>query len=201
LSIALSQDNEKLVELLCSYGSSRSVDLLAHYGDLKTAAAVFAANPSLADDPHAFAGAARGGHDSLARLILRYQPGLIKRVSVGAKTRELNEVLFEKGMDPSRPDWLGITPLHEFASSGDLERAAIFIEHGASLRARDDDIRSTPLGWAAKFGQKEMVQLLLDCGAKTNLPDDPPWATPLAWAQRRGHREIAERLKQRGARE
>src|SRR5205814_479052 len=53
LSIAIMNKNEKIVELLCSYGASRSVGLLAHYSDVKTAAAVFAANPALADDPGA----------------------------------------------------------------------------------------------------------------------------------------------------
>ena len=51
LSIALMNSNEKMVELLCSYGAARAVHLLAYYGDVQTAAAVFAANPALADDP------------------------------------------------------------------------------------------------------------------------------------------------------
>jgi ankyrin repeat protein len=119
---------------------------------------------------------------------------------VGAKTRELNELLFKHGMDPSAPDWLGITPLHEFARKCDLEKAAIFLDRGANLHARDEDICSTPLGWAAKFDRKEMVEMLLQRGARPSLPDDPPWATPLAWATRRGHAEIAELLKRHGAR-
>jgi ankyrin repeat protein len=79
-----------------------------------------------------------------------------------------------------------------------VEKAEIFIDHGADLHARDEDICSTPLGWAAKFGQLEMVELLLRRGAKPNLPDDLPdlaWATPLAWATRRGHQRIVELLK------
>jgi len=103
---------------------------------------------------------------------------------VGAKTRESNELLFKRGMNPSQPDWLRITPLHQFARKGEVEKAALFIEHGADLDARDEDICSTPLGWAAKFGQTAMAELLLRHGAKPNLPDDPPWATPLAWATR-----------------
>lgn len=90
---------------------------------------------------------------------------------------------------------LGITPLHHLARNGDTEKAALFLEHGADLHARDEDICSTPLGWAAKFGQKAMVEFLLQRGAKPNLPDDPPWATPLAWATRRGHPEIADLLR------
>jgi ankyrin repeat protein len=99
-------------------------------------------------------------------------------------------------MNPSQPDWLGITPLHQFARKGEVEKAAIFIDHGADLYARDEDICSTPLGWAAKFGKTRMVEFLLRRGAKPNLPDDPPWATPLAWATRRGHRQIVELLNQ-----
>jgi ankyrin repeat protein len=118
--------------------------------------------------------------------------------SVGAKTYELNELLFAHGMNPSQPDWLLITPLHQFARTGDTKNAAQFLDHGADIHARDEDICSTPLGWAAKFGQRAMVELLLDRGAKLNLPDDPPWATPLAWADRRGYGEITELLRSHG---
>ena len=207
LSRAISNSDQPMIDLLCSYGAARETHLLAYHGDVQTAAAVFAANPALADDPVALTNAAGEGQEAFVRLLLRYQPDLPKRMSfpawaVGAKTRELNELLFQHGMNPSQPDWLRITPLHHFARKGDLEKAAIFIEHGADLHARDEDICSTPLGWAAKSGQIEMVKLLLKCGAKPNLPDDLPdlaWATPLAWATRRGHVEIVELLKKQGA--
>lgn len=128
------------------------------------------------------------------RLILRYHPELPKRTCFAAKTRELTELLFAHGMDPSRPNWLGITPLHHFAAKGDSENAALFLDHGADLHARDEDICSTPLGWAAKSGQASMVELLLGRGAKATLPDDPPWAAPLAWATRRGHLAVVALL-------
>jgi ankyrin repeat protein len=199
LSIAIRNSDERMIDLLCSYGAARSVEIMAYYGDVRTAAAVFAANPALADDSEALANAAAEGQDAFVRLMLRYQPDLARRVGVGAKTRELTEFLFEHGMNPSQPDWLRITPLHQFARKGDLEKAALFIDHGADLHARDEDICSTPLGWAAKFGKASMMEFLLSRGAEPNLPDDPPWATALAWATRRGHGEIAELLKQRGA--
>lgn len=195
LSIALTRSDQRMIELLCSYGSARSVELLAYYGDVETAAAVFAANPALADDPAAFPSAAENGHDGFMRLMLRHQPTLMTRVTCGAKTGELTKFLFQQGMDPNRPNWLGITQLHNFARSGQVEQATIFIDHGADLHARDEEISSTPLGWAAKYGQPEMAALLLQRGAKPSLPDDPPWATPLAWATRRGHSEIAELLR------
>lgn len=171
----------------------------AAIGDLERVRELVDQDPSLANDPEALAAAAGNGHDGFVRLMLRYQPDLAKRVAVGAKTRELTELLFRHGMNASQPDWLRITPLHEFARKNDLEKAAIFIDHGADLHARDEDICSTPLAWAAKFGKTQMVEFLLQRGAKPNLPDDPPWATPLAWATRRGHSQIVELLKQRGA--
>jgi ankyrin repeat protein len=204
LSRAIMNGDEPMIELLCSYGAARAAHLLAYYGDVRTAAAMFAANPFLADDAEALANAAGEGQEAFVRLMLRYHPDLPTRIafpfwSVGAKSRELNELLFQYGMKASQPDWLLITPLHHFARKGEIENAELFLDHGANIDARDEDICSTPLGWAAKFGQKEMVELLLKHGARPNLPDDPPWATPLGWATRRGHGEIVELLKQRGA--
>ena len=204
LSRAISNKDQPMIELLCSFGAARAVHLLAYDGDVRTAAAVFAANPALADDPEALANAAGEGHELFMQLMLRYQPDLPRRLafpawSVGAKTRALNELLFRHGMDPSQPDWLLITPLHQFARKGNVESARQFLDHGANVDARDEDICSTPLAWAAKFGQREMAELLLARGARTNLPDDPPWATPLCWANRRGHAELADVLKNHGA--
>jgi ankyrin repeat protein len=204
LSRAISNSDQRMIDLLCSYGAARAVHLLAYYGDVRTAAAVFAANPALADDTEALANAAGEGQETFVRLMLRYQPDLPNRLtfpcwSVGAKTRELNELLFEHGMNPSQPDWLGITPLHQFARKGNVQNAVHFCDRGADLHARDEDICSTPLGWAAKYGQISMVEFLLTRGAKTNLPDDPSWATPLAWATRKGHYDVADLLKLHGA--
>jgi ankyrin repeat protein len=206
LSRAIANADQPMIDLLCSYGASRAAHLLAYDGDVRTAAAVFAASPALADDPEALVNAAGQGHEAFVRLLLRYRPDLPRRLtfpawSVGAKTRALNELLFEHGMDPSQPDWLRITPLHQFARTGDVETALIFIEHGADLNARDEDVCSTPLGWAAKFGTANMVELLLKHGARPNLPDDQPdlaWATPLAWALRRGHVDVVSMLKRNG---
>jgi ankyrin repeat protein len=187
--------NQPMVDLLCSYGAARPVHLLAHCNDLQTAAAVFAANPALADDTDALGSAA--GREGFIRLMLRYQPDLPRRRSIGGKTREITELLFQHGMNPNQPNWLGITPLHAFAETGDVENAAVFIEHGADVNVRDEEFCSTPLGWAARCGKARMVEFLLRRGAKPNLPDDTPdftWATPRQWAIRRGHDEIVRML-------
>jgi ankyrin repeat protein len=186
LSRAVSNSDQPMIDLLCSYGAARAVHLLAYYGDVRTAAAVFAANPALADDPEALANAAGQGQEAFVRLMLRYRPDLPQHLtfpawSVGAETRELNDLLFRHGMHPSQPDWLRITPLHHLARNGDVEKAGLFLEHGADLHARDEDICSTPLGWAAKYGKTNMVEFLLQHGAKPNSADDPP---DLAWPRR-----------------
>jgi ankyrin repeat protein len=201
LSAALStcgyatERNQPMVDLLCSYGAASPLHLLAHSNDLRTAAAIFAAIPALADDPDALGGAA--SHEGFLKLMLRYQPDLPKRRSVGGKTRAITELLFQHGMDPNKPNWLHITPLHYFAEAGDLENAAVFLDHGADLNTRDEEYCSTPLGWAARCGKTRMVEFLLRRGARLHLPDDSPhlaWATPLQWALRRGHDEIVRLL-------
>ena len=195
LSAAIRNEDERMIELLCSHGAASAVQLLAYYGDLRTAAAVFAANPDLADDGDALENA--GG--PFVRLMLRYRPDLPRRVTI-LKTPELNRLLFAHGMDAARPNWLGITPLHELAKRGDLENAALFLERGADPNALEEEDRSTPLGWAARSGRAEMVDLLLRHGADPALPEEHPWARPLAWATRRGHGAIVERLSAVGNR-
>jgi len=204
LSAAIAQNNQSMIELLCSYGAARPVSLLAYMGDIQTAAAVFAANSTLANDPYALECAAGQGHESFVRLMLRYQPDLAKQIAVGVrsagprdaiKPQELTEFLFQQGMNPNYKNWLGITPLHFFAKRDDTINAEIFINHGADINAMDEEFFSTPLGYAAKYGKKKMVEFLLKHGANPNIPENPVWAKPLSWATRRGYKEIAQLLK------
>ena len=101
-------------------------------------------------------------------------------------------------------NWQHQTLLHLVCGGPDptgaaVERAAILLEAGADISARDDEYRSTPLAWAARTNAAQMVEFLLARGAPTNLPEAEPWATPLAWAERRQHGEIASILRQHGA--
>src|SRR5262245_28630947 len=175
-------------------GIVRSLPVLAYYGDLDSATAVLTENPSLADDPEAFAAAAENGHEMIVRLMLRHQPRLAERVAIVARTRELTEFLFQNGMNPNLAGWLGVTPLQRFAQQGDVEKAAIFLDHGANLHARDDEFCTTPLGHAARTGKLRMVEFLLRRGAKVKLSDDLVWATPIALAAYRGFGEIVRVL-------
>jgi ankyrin repeat protein len=182
---------------IAATGLARSLRILIGYGDLAGATAMLDADPSLADDPGALAAAAEGGHESIVRLMLQHRPGVAARVAVVASRPEFTELLFQAGMNPNFAGWLGITPLHRFARQGDVAKAAVFLDHGANLHARDEEFCTTPLGYAAMSGKVAMVEFLLSRGAKPTLPDDLAWATPLALATFHGHEAVVRLLKAR----
>ena len=93
--------------------------------------------------------------------------------------------------DLSRPDWMGITQLHDIAAFGSVPEAERFLAHGAPLEVIDEEYSSTPLGWAARQGCTEMAAFLLEKGASPQGAGTFPWAAPLEWARRRGHEETA----------
>jgi ankyrin repeat protein len=119
----------------------------------------------------------------------------------------LGLLLARGGLNPDYPTPEGSTLLHALCSRDvrgrtmrhRTECAAILLDAGAAISARDHEYRSTPLAWAARNNLPDMVELLLARGAPINLPGDEPWATPLAWAERRGHTEIASILRRHGA--
>jgi ankyrin repeat protein len=154
----------------------------------------------------------RGKRDLLRRLL---DAGIrVPRLVTGCQSYlmerpDMFRTLLERGMNPDTCNWQMQTMLH-LCCRGDgsghpdgvsLECAAMLLDAGANISARDDDYASTPLGWAARHNRPDMVDFLLARGAKTNLPDDKPWATPLAWATRRGHTQLAEMLVRAGATE
>ena len=214
LWIAIRDGDLRMVALLASYGAvweipidegplkyddivatglKRSVEVLGYFGDVKTAAPLFNENPSLADDPDALRAAAGKNHQGFVDLLLHHQPRLAERVTV-SRPREMAEFMFARGMNPNLRNWVGRTPLHHFASHGEIENAEFFLDHGADIDARDDENRSTPLALAASEGKTTMVAFLLRRGASAQLDDDPEWATPLAWATRRGHDDVVRIL-------
>jgi ankyrin repeat protein len=151
----------------------------------------------------------RGNRQLLLRLLdagIRVPPVLTACRGYLVENLELLRILLANGMSPDLPNWQGQTFLHHLCRgckrghAGDaLTRAAILLDAGASISAREEEYCSTPLAWAARTNMPDMVDLLLARGAPTNLPDDEPWATPLAWANRRGHAEVAEILRKHGA--
>jgi ankyrin repeat protein len=120
---------------------------------------------------------------------------------------DMLQTLLDHGMNPDTCSWQGQTLLHCLCTPDrkgkeielNTRRAAMLLDAGASISAREDQYSSTPLGWAARNNNLGMLRFLLSRGAPANLQDDKRWATPLAWATRRGHGEIVEILLAAGA--
>jgi ankyrin repeat protein len=179
---------KQLIDLLVSYGAVMGTGL----ADLETLGAMLHANPQL-DVGERF------DSPEMLKLILRYQPELLKRApdptpwwsDATPPSPELARWVFGLGLDPRRRNWLGITMLHRCAAKGDTAVAAVCMEFGADVNAIETEWSSTPLGWAAREGQADMVAWLLAHNADPSLPKDEAWAQPLQWARRRGHESIA----------
>jgi ankyrin repeat protein len=154
----------------------------------------------------------------LLNLYLDSCPAAAKRIAgwsgVGyPRSTALVKRLLACGLDPNRPDWLGKTFLHACAENGDRSIAAVFLDAGADINARDVEFHATPLAAAVRYEpwcrtadrtklperKRRMVEFLLKRGAATTLPDDEPWATPLAWARKLGLADIEQVLKEHGA--
>jgi ankyrin repeat protein len=141
-----------------------------------------------------------GKRELLAKLLaagLRMPPVLTSCQGYLLSNIDMVRTLLDHGMSPDVRNWQGQTLLHLVSRGSNVELAAMLLDAGASIVARDEAYCSTPLGWAARANARAMVEFLLARGAPASLPDDPPWATPLAWAERRGHGEIAALLKAR----
>jgi ankyrin repeat protein len=149
----------------------------------------------------------RGKRDLLRRLFevgVRVPPVLTGCQSYLLEHTDMLRTLLANGMSPDLMNWQRQTLLHLLCGDSDqtgasIEKAAILLDAGANIAARDEEYGSTPLAWAARTGAIEKVKFLLARGAPTSLPDDEPWATPLAWAERRGHSQVVSLLRQHGA--
>jgi len=101
--------------------------------------------------------------------------------------------LLDKGLDPSRPNWIGRTFLHLAAEKGSVEVAELLLAEGADLEAIELEHGGTPLAAAARKGESGMVEFLLSKGADPGKPAGAPWATARAWAAR-GDDEAVRKL-------
>lgn len=104
--------------------------------------------------------------------------------------------LLRHGIDPNVSRF-GQTALHFAAAyhgpAADADRArfaAMLLDAGARLDARDEILKSTPLGWACRWGRRELAELLIARGAPIHEPDAEPWATPQAWAEKMAHQAL-----------
>jgi ankyrin repeat protein len=181
----------EILNLLASRGGVLGAEMACHDGDLDTIAAMLHGNPALPLHDHL-----GPDQEELIDLVLRFQPDVLAKMRfAGASSTQRARWLLERGVDPRRPNWLGITPLHRFALQGRRDMAELCLEFDAELNVLDDEYSSNPLGWAARAGQRDMVRWLLELGARADLPPDKPWALPRAWAQRQGHHNILPLLQ------
>jgi ankyrin repeat protein len=175
---------------------------------LSEAESMLQKHPALALNKLAFYGEgilAMPAHDSahaMITLLMRYGARVPYRSKWGReyyfKHFETAEYLLKSGMNPDHSTWQGVTLLHDMARDGDIRKAAILLEYGATLNAIDTEYRSTPLGLASRWGRHDMVAFLLDHGADPHEAD-APWATPLAWARKKGHETVVSTLRNAGA--
>ncbi len=138
------------------------------------------------------------GNRPLMEVCLAADPGLLGDLSPDVVRQLLRDDSLKDYSEPalaltdlSRPDWMGITQLHDIAAFGSVPEAERFVAHGAPLEVIDEEYSSTPLGWAARQGCSEMAAFLLEKGASPQGAGTFPWAAPLEWARRRGHEETA----------
>jgi ankyrin repeat protein len=186
---------KEIIDVIASYGGVRTPDLVCHDNDIETLAQMLSVNPQLPVGE-------QWGSPEMMKLILKHQPDILRQSPdptpwwslATPKSPEYARWLMERGLDPNRRNWLGITLLHRCAAKGEFEIAQVCLDFGAEIDVIETDSSSTPLACAARTGKKEMVEWLLQKGANPNAPDDEPWAQPREWAKRRGHQQIVDSL-------
>jgi len=114
-----------------------------------------------------------------------------------AATKEIAELLAQRGADINVSDVFGRTPLHRAAEDGRIYVVSLLITKGADVNARDG-VNNTALHGAAHYGHKQVVEILIKGGADLNIKNIDG-RTPLHWAVEMGHREIADLLVSSGA--
>jgi cytohesin len=93
----------------------------------------------------------------------------------------------------------GWTLLHLAAMEGHADIAAILINKGADIHARNEDwFGATPLLCAARLGHADVAELLIDAGADINM-HAKYFQTPLDYAASQGHLDVVELLISKGA--
>jgi len=207
--IGVARKDPELLALLRAHGGrdqSGDRDRLEQFindGEVAGADRWVTEHPALVTDDAAFwsegllAGPANGHDHAMLDMLIRHGARVPTVSKWGRfyyfKHTDTAELLLRHGMDPNHMNWHYTTLLHHVASDGDIPKARLLLDHGATIDAIDEEYRSTPLGIAARWGRKEMVDFLLERGADPELAGDP-WATPMAWARKKGHEDVASAL-------
>jgi ankyrin repeat protein len=124
----------------------------------------FGAKPAVLEGQEAFRAACMRLDRQAAQALLDQHPEYLQAPGpmMAAARHDLRDVaalLLDLGMSPNVDDH-GHRPLHTTASSDSPGVAALLIEHGAEIDARDSKYGGTPLGWALHDERPRMVALL-----------------------------------------
>lgn len=186
----------------------KELERLVDKGEVERAREILEVHPELARDESFFWGEgilampAHDGHHPMIGLLMGYGarvPAILKWARFYYFEKyETAAFLMDKGMSPDVMSWHEVRLLHDMAQKGDLPKAKLLIEHGASLDPLEDEYQSTPLGMAARWGHEAMVEYLLSQGADPNKAG-ASWSTPLAWAGKKGYKDIERMLLKAGA--
>jgi len=112
------------------------------------------------------------------------------RYAVSSGSRRVFEFFVSKGANASK--------FHTAAWLGDLTRVKGFVEQGADVNEKDEELGWTPLHWAAFTGPQDVIEFLIARGANVNARD--AWDdTPLHRAAAAGQKESVELFLAKGA--
>jgi uncharacterized protein len=100
--------------------------------------------------------------------------------SVELRNLPLLQALLDAGLDTSKTDMAGRTPLHEAALHDLKEAVPLLIERGADVNAQDN-LHSTPLHLAASCKQLAVARALVEAGSDVNAVTTMDY-TPLSVA-------------------
>jgi ankyrin repeat protein len=140
-----------LVDYLLDKGAPYSLLTAVMKGDTQAAARLLAEDPLRIHE--------RGPHD----FALLWYP------IIGRCGTDMAELLLYHGAEVEQQHYLGTTALHFAALGGDIEMAALMIEHGADVNRvgrKFSPEGQTPLALARQRGRDEVAELLLAHGAR-----------------------------------
>ncbi len=170
--------------------------------------------------------AAREGDTEAMREILTAEPGLIPGMPAQLRWHLMCQkpdsvaVALEFGADPDAPNRDGVTPLHQAAWRGELDKIRFLLDNGADPKTRDTHHASTPLGWAMYNQQQHVVDFFMEhteldlidaivagrtdhamvlLDGNASLADGVPGASPLWAAAYMGDERLVRRLLELGA--
>lgn len=172
---------------------------------------------SLGNFRNIFLGLVEDSEDMSALIKIQDLPMLPKCAVQPAGHSALLEYLLTRGVNPSTPDALGLTPLH-LACLHNVDIARTLIDHNADVSARSK-LGWTPLHIAVLWeSDPSLAQLLIETGADLEMPLILPratrtersccevdnlltrWLTPLGLAVAKGNHSLVRCLLQMGAR-